>query len=148
MKRKMTVIAGATAAGMLALMGLTGTAMGADAGKVMQQTIHRGSLLFASSALGSNGRSCMTCHRGGGMVQGRLPNGKIIPSLKGVAAKFPQYNAKAGKVITLDMRINSCIQNALGGMPLSYNGKRMVAMVSYLTSLSEGNRIQLAGAKS
>ncbi|MBU2849526.1 hypothetical protein HF929_00145 [Acidithiobacillus ferrivorans] len=76
-----------------------------------------------------------------------LPNGKKIPSLLGAAATFPKYNKRAGKVITLEMQVNSCIANGLGGMPLSSSGPKMVALVSYLTSLSQGKPVNIQGVK-
>ncbi|RBL99013.1 hypothetical protein C3R74_12065 [Acidithiobacillus ferridurans] len=72
-----------------------------------------------------------------------LPNGKSIPSLIGAAATFPHYNKRAGRVITLDMQVNSCIKNALLGKALPYDSKKMVALVSYLTSLSQGKKIDV-----
>ena len=113
----------------------------------MQAAIHEGGQLFAAASLGVGGNSCMTCHRGGGRVDGMLPNGKQIPSLIGAAATFPHYNERAGKVITLGMQVNSCITNGLHGMPLSYDGSKMVALVSYLTALSQGKPIELQGVK-
>ena len=109
----------------------------------MQNAIKNGSTLFASTSLGSRGNSCMTCHRGGGRSEGILPNGKSIPSLIGAAATFPHYNKRAGQVITLDMQVNSCIKNALLGKQLPYNSNKMIALVSYLTSLSQGKKINL-----
>lgn len=113
----------------------------------MQAAIHEGGQLFAATSLGVGGNSCMTCHRGGGRVDGMLPTGKKIPSLIGAAASFPRYNERAGKVITLGMQVNSCITNGLHGMPLSYDGPKMVALISYLTSLSQGKPIDLQGVK-
>ena len=36
---------------------------------------------------------------------GKLPNGKVIPSLSNAAAIFPRYNPKAKRVLTLDDQI-------------------------------------------
>ena len=140
--RKMSYISAAAAVCALAF---TAPALAA-AENPMQATIHEGSQLFAATSLGVNGNSCMTCHRGGGRVEGMLPSGKKIPSLIGAAATFPRYNKRAGKVITLEMQVNSCIANALHGMPLSSDGPRMVALVTYLTDLSQGKPIKLQGA--
>lgn len=112
----------------------------------MQNAIKNGATIFASTSLGSRGNSCMTCHRAGGRSEGMLPNGKPIPSLIGAAATFPHYNKRAGQVITLDMQINSCIKNALLGKQLPYNSNKMINLVSYLTSLSQGKKITIQGA--
>ena len=119
------------------------TASAETSTSAMQNAIKYGSTLFASTSLGSRGNSCMTCHRGGGRSEGMLPNGKSIPSLIGAAATFPHYNKRAGRVITLDMQVNSCIKNALLGKALPYDSKKMVALVSYLTSLSQGKKIDV-----
>ncbi len=131
----------------MAVCALTFTAPALAAEKPMQAAIHEGGQLFAAASLGVNGESCMTCHRGGGRVEGMLPTGKKIPSLIGAAASFPRYNERAGRVITLGMQINSCITNGLHGMPLSYDGPKMVALISYLTDLSQGKPIDLQGVK-
>ena len=119
------------------------TASAEPSTNAMQNAIKNGATLFASTSLGSRGNSCMTCHRGGGRSKGMLPNGKSIPSLIGAAATFPHYNKRAGHVITLDMQVDSCIKNALMGKQLPYNSTKMVALVSYLTSLSQGSKINI-----
>jgi thiosulfate dehydrogenase len=111
----------------------------------MHEAIQKGARLFASSALGTNGMSCMTCHRAGGRTEGRLPNGKQIPSLVGTAATFPHYNQRSGHVVTLDMQLEHCVQAGLGGKPLAYDSPKMVALLSYVTSLSQGKPIHLQG---
>lgn len=111
----------------------------------MHEAIQEGAQLFASSALGTNGMSCMTCHRAGGRTEGRLPNGKRIPSLIGTAATFPHYNQRSGRVVTLEMQLEHCVQAGLGGKPLAYDSPKMVALLSYLTSLSQGKPIHLQG---
>ncbi|MDA8113695.1 MAG: hypothetical protein M0Z43_03065 [Acidithiobacillus sp.] len=121
------------------------TASAEPSTNAMQNAIKSGSTLFASTSLGRRGNSCMTCHRGGGRSEGILPNGKSIPSLIGAAATFPHYNKRSGRVITMDMQINSCIKNALLGEQLPYDSRRMVDLVSYLTSLSQGKKINVAG---
>ncbi|WP_035192128.1 hypothetical protein [Acidithiobacillus ferrivorans] len=131
----------------MAVCALAFTAPALAAEQPMQAAIHEGDQLFAAASLGTKGNSCMTCHRGAGRVEGMLPNGKKIPSLLGAAATFPKYNKRAGKVITLEMQVNSCIANGLGGMPLSSSGPKMVALVSYLTSLSQGKPVNIQGVK-
>ncbi|MBE3596448.1 MAG: c-type cytochrome [Hydrogenibacillus sp.] len=77
-----------------------------------------------------NRLSCSSCHANGGMDD-------TSPYL-GVAAVFPQYIARSGKVITLEDRINGCFMRSMNGKPLPYNSDEMRAMVAYLTFISEG----------
>jgi thiosulfate dehydrogenase len=48
-----------------------------------------------------NGLNCASCHLNAGTVGGGSP-------YVGVSAAFPSYAARAGRVITLEDRINGC----------------------------------------
>lgn len=78
-------------------------------------SVKRGSKLFNSTALGTNGRSCATCH----------PNGK---GLEDVA----DYDGK--KMATL---VNNCIEKALKGKPLAGDSTDMGSLVMYLNTLGK-----------
>ena len=93
-----------------------------------------------------NGRTCNTCHRGGGKDQGRLPNGKTIPSLGNAAAIYPRYSKGAHMVITLPQQVHRCVMGALRGMPPAYDSNAMTDLVAYITSLAQGKRIDMGGA--
>jgi thiosulfate dehydrogenase len=133
---------------MMVAMGLGiwvgGTALATAA--PLQQSIEHGKHLFTTAHFAGNGRTCETCHRGAGRKAGMLPNGKTIPSLRNAAAIFPRYNKRAGKVITLQQQVHSCILNALQGTPPAADGADMTDLVSYLTSLSQGKAIDMGGA--
>jgi thiosulfate dehydrogenase len=55
----------------------------------------------------------------------------------GVPATFPQYNARAGHVISLKDRIQECFVRSENGKPLDYDGPEMKALVDYITWLSQ-----------
>ncbi|HQU15964.1 MAG: hypothetical protein B7Z66_07830 [Chromatiales bacterium 21-64-14] len=135
------------AAGISVVLGMASSVVlaGPEA-PALRAAIHDGAKLFAAPSLGSNGRSCQSCHLNGGKGAGILPNGKRIPSLRNAAAIFPRYSGKAGKVRTMTMQVNHCIQGGLGGMPLDYDSSKMVALDSYLNSLATGEPIHM-GAK-
>lgn len=78
-----------------------------------------------------NGLNCTSCHQTGGTKPGALP----FPGLSG---QFPQYNARAGKVITLQDRVNGCFSRSMNGKPLSLDSKEMTAVIAYMTWLSKG----------
>lgn len=77
-----------------------------------------------------NQLSCSSCHGDAGRDK--------TSSLVGVTAVYPQYNVRAGKVSTIEDRINGCFQRSMNGKPVPYNSDEMRAMVAYLTYISEG----------
>jgi len=96
---------------LIALMVLvTATAAAQDA-----PSVERGSKLFNSAALGTNGKSCATCHPGGkGLEDVADYDGK----------KMAQY-------------VNNCIKNALKGKPLTDDSADMGSLVMYLNKLGK-----------
>lgn len=109
----------------------------------LTQSIENGKRLFMTATFDGNGRTCNSCHRGAGQEAGMLPNGKVIPSLGNAAAIFPRYSAGARKVITLPQQVHRCVLGALQGTPPAYDSNAMAALISYLTSLSQGKRIMM-----
>lgn len=77
-----------------------------------------------------NQLSCSSCHGDAGRDN--------TSSLVGVTAVYPQYNTRAGKVVTIEDRINGCFQRSMNGKPVPYNSDEMRAMVAYLSYISEG----------
>jgi thiosulfate dehydrogenase len=51
-------------------------------------------------------------------------------------ARYPQYRAREGKILTLGDRINNCIERPLNGKPMPLDSKEMVAMLAYMQWLS------------
>ncbi len=135
-------LAGFAFAAAVVLAPATGFAADAQLDNAVQQ----GKKLFTQSSFGGNGRACQSCHLGGGLQPGQLPNGKPIPSLSNAAAIFPRYNAHVNKVITLEDQVRSCVANAIEGTPPDYGSEDMNALVSYLTSLAQGKKIDMGGA--
>lgn len=80
---------------------------------------------------GVNGRylgnkmNCTNCHQDAGT---KLFSFNLTKS----HGDYPQYRAREGKVLTLEERINNCIQRPHNGRPLPLDSKEMVAFVSYL----------------
>jgi thiosulfate dehydrogenase len=52
-------------------------------------------------------------------------------ALRGVSAFFPSYAPRAGKVITMEDRINGCFRRSMNGKPLPPDSDDMKAMVAY-----------------
>jgi len=68
--------------------------------------------------------NCTSCHLNGGTVADGSP-------YVGVSAFFPSYAPRAGRVITLEDRINGCFLRSMNGKPLAKDGDDMKAMVAY-----------------
>ena len=119
-----------------------GAAANADS---LQQVVEDGKALFMSATFDGNGRHCNTCHKGGGTTMGELPNGKKIPSLSNAAAIFPRYDKALHRVKTLQDQVHQCVLNAIKGRPPAYDSAEMTALVTYLTSLSQGKPIDMGG---
>lgn len=85
---------------------------------------------FAPAYVGSR-MNCADCHAENGTVPFAAP-------LVGATGMFPIYNARAGRVITLEDRIQECFTRSENGRPLPYNSKEMIALVSYIQWLSQG----------
>ncbi|MEC7839342.1 MAG: c-type cytochrome [Chlamydiota bacterium] len=78
--------------------------------------------------------SCTNCHFSAGNTTGGR-NGSI--SLAGIAAAYPAYSGRSGKVITLPERINGCFQRSMNGKALPLDSREMDAMVTYLHWISK-----------
>jgi hypothetical protein len=77
-------------------------------------SIKRGEELFRSTQLGTNGKSCATCHPGGKRLE---------------ASAAYNENELAGI-------INQCITNPLKGKPLAANSIDLKSLVMYIKSLA------------
>jgi len=111
----------------------------------LEKAVGEGKSLFAHNTFGGNGKVCESCHLAGGREPGRLPNGTSIPSLSNAAAIFPRYRAKDNRVVTLEDQVQTCVANALQGTPPVYGSVEMNALVSYITSLSQGKAMDMGG---
>lgn len=101
----------------------------------MTETIQYGERLFNETNVEldqyvGNELSCMSCHADGGLSQSS--------SMVGVTTQFPQYNKRAGKVFTLEDRINGCMVRSMNGEMIDPASEEMTAMVAYLAYISEG----------
>jgi thiosulfate dehydrogenase len=73
--------------------------------------------------------SCAACHLG----SGTLPHGGTFV---GTYARFPQWNKRAKRVITLQDRLAECFLYSMNGTPPAYTSKEMIGMVAYIAYLS------------
>ncbi|MCX6140941.1 MAG: c-type cytochrome [Candidatus Kapabacteria bacterium] len=80
---------------------------------------------------GRNGLGCQSCH----LDAGTRPYGLNYFSAH---ARYPQYRAREGRVLTLADRVNNCIERPLNGVPMPTDSKEMVAIVTYMKWISRG----------
>jgi len=81
---------------------------------------------------GSANKSCADCH------------GDAAQSMKGVAARYPAFDAREGRPIDLEMRINLERRDRQDAPPLKYESHELLALTAYLGRQSRGMPIAAA----
>lgn len=84
-----------------------------------------------------NNLSCSSCHASGGVKQ--FQSGFV-----GIYSRFPQYNARADRIVTLEERVNGCMERSMNGKKMPYNAPQMRAIITYMQWLSQNTPV---GAK-
>jgi thiosulfate dehydrogenase len=84
-----------------------------------------------SKRLAGNNLACGNCHLQAGTQPYAMP-------MIGVWGQFPQYRAREGAVVTLEERINGCMQRSMHGRALALDSREMKAFSAYMRWLSEG----------
>jgi sulfur-oxidizing protein SoxA len=79
---------------------------------------------------GAAGRACADCH------------GDARTSMKGVAARYPAFDAARGRPVNLEQRINACHTERQGAPALAYEGRELLALTAYVGRQSRGLPIQ------
>lgn len=77
-----------------------------------------------------NALSCSSCH----LDAGRAPHAS---PMVGLWAAFPTYLPRAGRVGTLEDRINGCFLRSMNGKPLPPGSEEMRGMLAYIWWLSK-----------
>ncbi len=75
---------------------------------------------------GKAGKSCATCHKDASV------------SMKGVGAAMPKWDAKLGRPLTMEQRINSCRTNNMEAKEWKWESDQMLSMTSYVRTQSRG----------
>jgi L-cysteine S-thiosulfotransferase len=88
-----------------------------------------GEALWTTRA-GAANRACSDCHR------------QASDSMKGVAARYPAYDAAQKRPIDLDQRINICRTGHQKATPLQFESKDMLALTAYVGQQSRGMPIE------
>src|SRR6266487_935811 len=80
---------------------------------------------------GSAAKSCVDCH------------GDAGTSMKGVAARYPAFDAARGRPIDLAQRINLCRADQQKATPLAFESKELLALSAYVGRQSRGMPIEV-----
>jgi len=81
---------------------------------------------------GVAGRACADCHGDG------------RASMKGVAARYPSFDAALKRPVDLEQRINMCRADRQQAAPLPYESRELLALTAYVARQSRGLPIELA----
>ena len=85
-----------------------------------------------SERVGSAGRSCADCH------------GAAPTTMRGVAARYPAFDARLGRPITLPQRIQQCRIERQGATPLAPDSDTLLGLTAYVGVQSRGMKMQVA----
>ncbi|MBI5815010.1 MAG: sulfur oxidation c-type cytochrome SoxA [Nitrospinae bacterium] len=91
-------------------------------------------MAFFIKERGEKKTSCATCHGGTSPKHG---------SLKGAAAAFPKWSAKAKRVVSLEDQINLCLEQGVGAEKLEQKSGAMTGISLYVRSLSKGAKVNV-----
>lgn len=73
----------------------------------------------------SNGMNCQNCH----LEAGTKPWGNNYGA---VASTYPKTGERSGMIVSIEKRVNDCLERSLNGHALDNNSKEMTAIVSYI----------------
>ncbi len=86
--------------------------------------VEKGKALFNDPSLGTNGKSCSSCHPGGSNINGQKNSFTIMGK----------------KQATVKEAINFCVKMALKGKPLKEDSEKMENLAAYVKTLKGKKR--------
>ncbi len=84
-----------------------------------------GEALWRAKA-GTTQKACAGCH------------GEAAGSMKGVAARYPAFDAALGRAVDLEQRINLCRRDHQQAAPFASESRELLALTAYLARQSRG----------
>jgi cytochrome c peroxidase len=76
-------------------------------------------------------QACASCHQEAGTKAYGIP-------WMGVVERYPQYSSRTNRDVTLEDRVNDCMERSMNGLrALPTDGREMKAIIAYLTWLSK-----------
>lgn len=90
----------------------------------------------ADGRAGAKVAACATCHS------------DAKTSMRGVAARYPVFDAKSKKLLNLEGRINQCRSQRQGAAALAYESEELLALTAYVAHQSRGLplKVSITGA--
>ena len=85
-----------------------------------------------SKADGQVGKSCQSCH------------GDAAQTMKGVAVRYPAFDAAAGRPINLEQRINQCRTERQQAPALANESQALLALTAFVAHQSRGMPVQVS----
>ena len=82
--------------------------------------------------IGAASRACADCH------------GDASATMKGVAARYPAFDAARGRPIDLEQRINACRVDRQQAPALAWESRDLLALTAYVARQSRGRPIEIA----
>ena len=87
--------------------------------------VRQGEALWSEPA-GASGLSCAGCH------------GEGEAALRGAAARYPVFDARRGRLVTLEDRITLCRVEKMGASALAWDDERLISLNALVGSWSRG----------
>ena len=84
-----------------------------------------------STADGTAGLSCASCH------------GDAAQSMRGVAARYPEYDPGQGELVNLELRINEERIGRMGAPALPMESEELLALAAFVTFQSRGMAMEV-----
>lgn len=84
-----------------------------------------------STPMGDAGQSCASCHN------------DAATSMRGVAARYPVFDADAGQVVNLETEINTMLTDHMGAAPFAYETPELLGLTAYVSAQSFGMPIDV-----
>ena len=85
-----------------------------------------------TQAEGEAGKSCADCHGAAG------------ETMRGVGATYPKYHEEAGKLLSLEQRINLCRSEHMQAQPWPWESPELLAMTAYVKHQSRGRPVNVS----
>ncbi len=92
--------------------------------------VERGAQLW-STAEGAAGKSCASCHK------------DAATTMKSVAATYPKWDAKLGKPVNVEQRINICRTNEMKAEPWKFNTEPLTSMTTFIKAQGKSEPVHV-----
>jgi thiosulfate dehydrogenase len=105
-----------------------------DPATELAKSVERGFALFNDKKLGTSGKTCNDCHKGGGTQEAKMGD-MTMKAFDDLAAHYPKFFMMGNRVMTLDQVVNFCVTTPLKGEPLAWDDQRLTDLVAYCASV-------------